>query len=67
MRITPEELAELRRRYGYKAPCCLCASATGEYIESAFYMATEGPYFGEYVAACTSNHCGYLSESTYTV
>jgi hypothetical protein len=29
------------------------------YTESAVYIAVTGPYFGEYVASCALNRCGY--------
>jgi hypothetical protein len=63
-RVTPSTLSDHRITYQFKAPCCVCAenSPTADYIETAIYVATSGPYFGEYVAGCALNKCGYLSK-----
>jgi hypothetical protein len=64
-RVTPSSLSDHRITYEFRAPCCLCAvndSATADYVETTILVATFGPYFGEYVARCALNKCGYLSK-----
>jgi len=62
-RITPTDLLGHRVTHEFRAPCCLCASNTATgigYTESAIYRPTQGPHFGEYVAACALGRCGYF-------
>jgi len=63
-RVTPPSLVDYREDHQFRAPCCLCAenNTTASYTESSVYIATTGPYFGEYVAGCALNQCGYLSK-----
>ena len=64
-RITLIDLAEYRRAYDFRAPCCLCACDSVIYTESAIYIALEGQYSGEYVVSCASDTCGYLSKLAF--
>jgi hypothetical protein len=66
-RVAPSELSSYRDEHDFRMPCCLCViGATDEnsYMECAIYLATSGPYSGEYVAGCTSGRCAYLSKLT---
>ena len=64
MHITPADLSNHCITHEFKTPCCLCACnfADARYIESTIYLATDGPYFGEYVAVCASGTCGYFGK-----
>jgi hypothetical protein len=61
-RVTPSDLSAHRISHCFVGPCCLCArnTAMSQYVESDIRMATDGPFFGEYVASCATNECGYL-------
>jgi hypothetical protein len=63
-RVTPSDLTAYRISHDFTGPCCLCAHDTAmpQYVESAIYMAFDGPFFGEYVASCATNKCSYLGE-----
>jgi hypothetical protein len=32
------------------------------YTEAAIFVSTQGPFMGEYIAACASDSCGYLGK-----
>ena len=55
---------EHRNSHMFEAPSCLCAYGSSEngYIECAIYVAPDGPFFGEYVAGCRNDHCGYIGK-----
>jgi hypothetical protein len=65
-RVTPADLAAHRIAHEFLAPCCLCASkpimGIG-YIETVIYRLTHGVHFGDYVAACAFDRCGYFGGS----
>jgi hypothetical protein len=63
-RVTPENLRGCQETYRFKNPCCLCASnvAGMVYTESEIYMAVDGRFWGEYVACCAADRCGYLGK-----
>lgn len=65
--MAPEKLIDFRTSHEFKAPSCLCASnAAGiDYTESDIYVAVEGEFWGEYVASCATDRCGYLSKSPH--
>ena len=47
------------------SPCCLCplADENGpDFVEAAIYMATIGPYIGQYVISCANDKRGYLGK-----
>lgn len=60
--VTPSDFLSYHAVPDFKAPCCLCAIVRGDYTESAMYLAPHGPYAGEYVAGCASEHCGYIGK-----
>jgi hypothetical protein len=64
-RLTPPDLLDHCITHQFRTPSCLCAenSLVADYVESAIYIAGPGPYYGEYVAGCRFNKCGYLSTS----
>jgi hypothetical protein len=66
-RVPPSDLSEHRTSHDFKVPCCLCAcdAAAPQYVESEIYTATEGPFWGEYVAGCAADRCGYLGQSRF--
>jgi hypothetical protein len=64
-RVTPSKLLEHRRSHDFKAPCCLCASLDpneNAYTEASIFLATLGPFAGQYVAACATGLCRYWGE-----
>lgn len=67
-RVTPEQLPKFCALHEFKAPGCLCASnaAGAEYSESDVYLAVDGDFWGEYVASCAADRCGYLGKSDST-
>ncbi|KIM74573.1 hypothetical protein PILCRDRAFT_92530 [Piloderma croceum F 1598] len=62
VRVTPTDLLAHRHVHDFKTPCCLCAcdDAAPDYIETAIYRITRGPYTGKYVATCALDRCGYF-------
>jgi hypothetical protein len=67
MRVTPMDLPDHQITHEFRAPCCLCACnfVGTRYIESAIYLANDGPYIGEYVAGCASDTCGYIGKPVF--
>jgi hypothetical protein len=65
-RVTPSDFLSYRAVHDFKAPCCLCAIARGDYTESAVYLAPQGPYVGEYVAGCALERCGYIGKFNFS-
>lgn len=65
-RVTPSELQAHHLMHQFHSPSCMCAyDAPGiEYIKSALFRVIGGNFTGEYVAACATNSCNYLSESS---
>ncbi|KAH6907333.1 hypothetical protein BKA70DRAFT_1428306 [Coprinopsis sp. MPI-PUGE-AT-0042] len=66
-RITPSDLEDHRRTHHFTAPSCLCAISLDEaYVEARIGLAMVSPggrgfeLFGEYVAQCALNRCGYF-------
>lgn len=62
-RVTPSDLSAHRASHIFSLPSCLCAVATGQYTESAIFVADHGRFLGEYVVSCVSETCGYRSKS----
>ena len=66
-RVTPSALREHRQTHQFLGLCCLCPlfapNGQGVYVEAAMYLATSGPFAGEYVAQCATGECGYLGGS----
>jgi len=62
--VTPSSLVDHRKDHQFRAPCCLCAEndVTPNYTESTIYIAITRPHFGEYMAGCALDQCGYLSK-----
>jgi hypothetical protein len=68
-RVSPSELSDHRQSHRFFGPACICpaiapASRNGGtgFIETAIFVATSGPYVGQYIAACARGRCGYLGE-----
>lgn len=62
-RVAPSELSSYRDEHDFRMPSCLCvigAADENSYMECTIYLATSGPYSGEYVAGCASGRCVYL-------
>lgn len=62
-RVPPSDLQAYRITHTFRLPSCICAyDAPGiDYIESALFRVIGGDFAGEYVAACATNSCNYLS------
>lgn len=62
----PDLFRSLRETTVMLGPCCLCPlldESGPDYVEAAMYMATVGPYAGQYVIGCANDQCGYLGQS----
>jgi hypothetical protein len=65
VRVQPSDLRYHRLSHQMLGPCCLCPladSARPDFVEAAMYMASVGPYAGQYVASCAQDQCGYFSK-----
>jgi hypothetical protein len=68
-RVTPSDLLAHRGSHEFKGPCCMCAASQGAnptaaapYTEASIFVPAEGPFSGEYVAACAHGNCRYWGE-----
>ena len=60
-RVPPSDFDDYRASRKFTAPSCHCAQS-GPATESAIYVAVEGEFWGEYVAGCAADRCGYLGK-----
>ena len=63
----PDMFRALRETTRMLGPCCLCPllDKNGpDYVKAMMYMATVGPYTGQYVISCASDKCGYFGKSS---
>jgi hypothetical protein len=64
--VVPSSLQEYRTAHQFIGPCCLCPLFEPEgraiFTEAAIFIATFGPFAGEYVAKCAKGDCGYLGQ-----
>lgn len=65
-RVVPSELEEHRKSHQFLGPCCLCPLFEPQgrpiFTEAAIFIATSGPFAGEYIAKCAKGDCGYLGQ-----
>jgi hypothetical protein len=62
-RVHPSALREYRKTHRFLGPNCLCPlleEGEPDFVESAIYMPTSGPWAGFYVASCARERCAYL-------
>ena len=64
-RVRPSSLRDHRQATIMLGPCCLCPmkdASAPDFVEAAMYLATAGPFAGQYVIGCAQDKCGYLGE-----
>jgi hypothetical protein len=65
-RVAPSELEAHRFSHDMLGPCCMCPllrPCEDNFSEAAIFLVTRGQHFGEYVAGCATNECGYLGNA----
>jgi hypothetical protein len=60
-RVASSDFNNYRTAREFAFPYCHCTQ-NGVAIESAIYVTVEGEFWGEYVATCAADRCGYLGE-----
>lgn len=66
-RVVPSSLRKHRLTNRFLGPCCLCPllerNGPPVFTEAAMYLATSGPFHGQYIARCAHGVCGYIGQS----
>ena len=63
-RVVPSELHNHRRTHDFRLPSCICPVLRhqDDYVEADVILCTRGKFFGEYIAVCGKQACGYLGK-----